>query len=164
MNPAFRIAPLALVLLPAVGLAQAQSTGAVGLEISALQPPSQGHFLTGAYVSGTYTPRLMAGRPSYAVQPYLRYVLGGSGQARPFVQYNFAPYWLQTNGGSGADAGFPTQAGDGSFAPLPTLYSPVLNGYGQGGLGSFSVGVPVRVGTGNMTVHVGGGVLGGLLR
>jgi hypothetical protein len=98
------------------------------------------------------------------VQPYLRYVLGGSGQARPFVQYNFAPYWLQTNGGAGADAAFPAQAGNGSFTPLPTMHSPVLNGYEQGGWGSFSVGVPLRLGSSPAMLHVAGSVLGGLAR
>jgi hypothetical protein len=159
-----RLALAALSSFLLVSQARAQTGGAVGLEIPAPQPPSQGHFLTGAYVSGTYTPRLMAGRPSYAVQPYLRYVLGSSGQARPFVQYNFAPYWLQTNGGPGAGPDFPAQSGNGSFAPLSTMHSPVLNGYGLGGWGSFSVGVPVRVGRGPAMLHIAGSVLGGLVR
>jgi len=172
MAPALRFALLALLLLPVPGHAQGPAAGAVGLEMPAPAAPSPGHFLTGAYVSGSYTPVLAAGGVGYAVQPYLRYVLGGAGRSRPFVQYSFSPYWAQAYGsaaalaGPGADGQFPNPA----FAPLP-LRGPAGRGYGGYGnygnystLSSFSVGVPVRVGGGALLVHVGGSLLGGLLR
>ena len=169
MKTLFRFAPLALVALPLFSHAQLRTSGAVGLEIPASPAPASGHWLAGAYVTGSYTPVLAPGLPGYGVQPYLRYVLGRGERARPFVQYNLAPYWVQAYGsaapfgGAGADGRFANPV----FTPLP-LRGPVPNSFGYngygGGLGSVSVGLPVRVGAGTMTMHVAGSLVSGLLR
>ena len=163
MTYALQILSVALVLLPLLSQAQSGTAGAVGLEIPAPAPPAQRHFLTGAYVVGNYTPLATASGYGYAVQPYLRYVLGTAGHARPFVQYSFAPYRLQAYGAGRL------YAADGAglsanpvFAPLP-LRSTSYNGYGSG-LGQLSLGVPVRVGGSPVMLHVAGNVLSGLLR
>ncbi|GAB3875218.1 hypothetical protein GCM10028824_30060 [Hymenobacter segetis] len=156
----FRVAPLALVLLPLLSRAQAGSAAALGLEIPAPAPPSQGHFLAGAYVVGNYTP--LPATAGYAMQPYLRYQLGSSptGRPRPFVQYSFIPYRLQGPGAGmlyNPDA-FPTNSG---FAPLAQRPSPF--GYGSpsnyGGLGAFSVGIPMQIGRGSAVLHIGGSLV-----
>jgi hypothetical protein len=152
----FRAAPLALVLLPLLGHAQANTAGMVGLEIPAPPPPMKGHFLTGAYVVGNYTP-----------QPYLRYQLGSSakGRPRPFVQYSFIPYRLQGNGAGMLynPDGLPLNPG---FAPLAQRPAP-FGGYGNtsnyGGLGAFSVGIPMQIGRGSAVLNLGGDILTGLL-
>lgn len=168
--PAFRhLAPLALLALPFLSHAQVQSAGAVGLEVPALAAPSQGHLLAGAYVSGNYSPILATGVAGYAVQPYLRYVLGKGDRARPFVQYSLSPYWVQAYGSAAPlRPGTEGQVLNPAFAPLGLRNAPGTGygyGYGSyGGLGSFSVGMPVRIGAGSMMVHVGGSVLSGLLR
>jgi hypothetical protein len=166
----FRVAPLALVLLPLLSRAQAVPA-ALGLEIPAPAPPTKGHFLSGAYVVGAYTPLPTTSGYSYAMQPYLRYQLGSSakGRPRPFVQYSFIPYRLQGPGTGmlyNPDA-FPTNAG---FAPLAQRPSPF--GYGStsnyGGLGAFSVGIPMQIGRGSAVLNIGGelikGMVGGPLR
>ncbi|MGY3090694.1 hypothetical protein ACVWYF_003755 [Hymenobacter sp. UYAg731] len=159
----FRIAPLALVLLPLLSPAQTRTTAALGLEIPAPAPPSQGHFLTGAYVVGNYTPLPTASGYSYAMQPYLRYQLGSSakGRPRPFVQYSFVPYRLQGNG-----AGMLYNPGDAllnpGFAPLAQRPAP-FGGYGSpsnyGGLGAFSVGIPMQIGRGSAVLNIGGSLV-----
>ena len=169
MKTLLRIAPLALVVLPLFSQAQQRAGSAVGLELPASAAPARGHWLAGAYVTGSYSPVLAPGMAGYGVQPYLRYVLGRGERARPFVQYSLAPYWVRAHGSAapfgsaGADGGF----GNPAFAPLG-LRGPVPNGFGYngygGGLGSVSVGVPVRVGSGTMTVHVAGSLMSGLLR
>ncbi|MCC3151714.1 hypothetical protein Q3A66_01185 [Hymenobacter sp. BT770] len=167
MKTLFCMAPLAL--LPLLGQAQTKPTGAVALEIPSPAAPTQGHFLTGAYVVGSYTP-LSAAVPGfgYAVQPYLRYQLSSAkGRAGAFVQYSFSPYQLQAYGanplyGPGGEALPPNP----SYAPLPLRngYSNgYYNGYGRS-VGALSVGVPVRLGNGSATLHIAGTVLGGLLR
>lgn len=168
MKPTFRLALLALLLVPAAGHAQVRTSSAMGLEVPASRPPASGHWLTGSYVSSSYAPMLAPGQMGYGVQPYLRYVLGRGERARPFVQYNLSPYWVRAYGGAApfgtteADGGFRNPA----FAPLP-LRGPLPNGFGYngygGGLGSVSVGVPVRVGTGAVIVHVAGSLVSGLL-
>jgi hypothetical protein len=167
MKKTIFIVPLALVLLPFLSQAQRRPMSAVGLETPAPRAPSQGHFLTGVYVSGGYTPVLTAGAPGYAIQPYLRYVLGpAAGRARPFVQYNLSPYWVQAYGSAAplGGVGAEGQLANPAFAPLASQGAPA-GAYGYGGsLGSFSVGMPVRVGGSSMLFHVGGGVLSGLLR
>lgn len=164
MPVAFRCAPLALVLWPALSWAQLSPSGGLGLEYPAPKPPSQGHFLTGAYVSVSYTPLPTAASAGYSVQPYLRYVLGEGKQARPFVQYTFVPFWVQRGYGSTAALGpggveLPTNPG---FAPVAPL-NPAYNGspFNSSGL---SVGMPVRVGGRSMMLNVAGNVLGGFLR
>ena len=170
MRNLFRFALLALVLLPFLSHAQAGATGALGLEIPAPAPPTKGHFLTGAYVVGNYTPLPNTTSYGYAMQPYLRYELGSSakGRRRPFVQYSFAPYRLQGYGAgtlyNPETAGLPVNPG---FAPLaqrnaPFGYGPNTSNYG--GLGGFSVGIPMRIGNGSAMLNIGGSVLGGLLR
>ena len=162
----FRVAPLALILLPLLSRAQTRTTAAIGLEIPAPAPPTRGHFLSGAYVIGNYTPLPTASGYSYALQPYLRYQLGSSakGRPRPFVQYSFVPYRLQGNGAGmlyNPDA-FPTNAG---FAPLAQRPSPF--GYGSpsnyGGMGAFSVGIPMQVGRSSAVLNLGGSVVEGML-
>ena len=157
------IIQFALLALPFLAQAQVYSTGGVGLEVPAPVAPRQGHFMAGAYVSGSYAPVLATGAVGYSVQPYLRYVLGNGERARAFVQYNLSPYLVQAYGsaapltGPGAEGRFANPL----FAPLP-LRGP--GGYGgPGGLGSLSVGVPVRVGGGSMMVHVAGSLVSGLL-
>ncbi|GAA3979160.1 hypothetical protein [Hymenobacter antarcticus] len=160
------IIQLALLMLPLLTQAQVLSTGGVGLEFPAPAAPRQGHFLAGAYVSGSYAPVLATGAVGYSVQPYLRYVLGTGERARAFVQYNLSPYLVQAYGsaaplaGPGAEGRFANPL----FAPLP-LRGPAGYGYNtySSGLGSLSVGVPVRVGGGSMMVHVGGSLVSGLL-
>lgn len=163
MLVAFRFAPLALILWPALSWAQLSPTGGLGLEYPAPAPPSQGHFLTGAYVSAGYTPLPTAGA-GYSVQPYLRYVLGEGRRARPFVQYTFVPFWVQRGYGSTAALGpggveLPTTPG---FAPVAPL-NPAYNGSSLT-MSGLSVGVPVRVGGRSMMLNVAGNVLGGFLR
>ena len=167
-----RLTPLALALLFAFGHARAQSTAAIGLEVPAPAPPREGHLLTGAYVSGNYSPVLMPGGPGYAVQPYLRYVLGREGRARPYVQYNFAAYGVQAYG-SAAPWGTPGSEGSSAnpaFAPLPMRGAVAgQHGYsGYGGLGGLSVGIPVQIARTPLMLNVGGNVLqmltGGTLR
>lgn len=161
------IIQLALLILPLLTQAQMGSTGGIGLEVPAPAAPRQGHFLAGAYVSGNYTPVLTMGMVGYAVQPYLRYVLGNGERARAFVQYNLSPYLVQAYGsaaplaGPGAEARFANPL----FAPLPLRGPAGYGGYNSygGGLGNLSVGVPMRVGSGSMMVHVGGSLVGGLL-
>lgn len=165
MKTLLRLAPLALLALPHFGHAQAGS--AVGLEIPAAAVPASGHWLAGAYVTGSYSPGLAPGLAGYGVQPYLRYVLGHGERARPFVQYSLAPYWVQPYGGAAPFGGSEARAATPAFSPLGLL-GPVPNGFGYngygGGLGSVSMGLPVRVGGGTMTVHVAGSLVSGLLR
>ncbi|WP_216679715.1 hypothetical protein [Hymenobacter siberiensis] len=167
MKTLLRFAPLALVALPLFSHAQQRGGSAVGLEIPASPAPATGHWLAGAYVTGSYAPVLAPGLAGYSVQPYLRYVLGKGERARPFVQYSLSPYWVQPYGSYAPFGGADGSSGNPVFAPLP-LRGAVpnsfnYNGYG-GGLGSLSVGMPVRVGSGTMTVHVAGSLLSGLLR
>ena len=159
----FRVAPLALVLLPFLSAAQTGAGAVVGLEIPAPAPPTKGHFLTGAYVVGNYTPLPTTAGYSYAMQPYLRYQLGSSakGRPRPFIQYSFMPYRLQGNGAGmlyNPDA-FPTNPG---FAPLAQRAAP-FGGYGNtgnyGGLGAFSVGIPMQIGRGSAVLNIGGALV-----
>ena len=161
------IIQLTLLALPLLTQAQVLSTGGVGLEVPAPAAPRQGHFLAGSYVSGNYTPVLATGARGYAVQPYLRYVLGSSERARAFVQYNLAPYLMQAYGPAGPLAGPGAEArlANPLFAPLPLRGPAGYGGYGSygGGLGNLSVGVPVRVGSGSMMVHMGGSLVGQLL-
>ncbi|WP_210513870.1 hypothetical protein [Hymenobacter terricola] len=168
MTTVFRIASLALVSLPFLSHAQTGTGAALGLEIPAPAPPSRGHFLTGAYVVGNYTPLPTTSSYGYGVQPYLRYQLGSSatGRPRPFVQYTFIPYRLQGNGAGmlyNPDAALPLNPG---FAPLAQRAAPF--GYGNtsnyGGLGAFSVGIPMRIGNGSAELSVGGSIVEGLLR
>ena len=168
MTSALRLAPLALVAFPFLSYAQTGAASAVGLELPAPAPPSRGHFLTGTYVVGNYSPLATASGYGYGVQPYLRYQFGSSptGRLRPFVQYSFASYRLPAYGtgplygpeGSGQPANL-------AFAPLPTPNTPYGNGlYGSyGGLGAFSVGVPMQVGRSSAVLNVGGTLLQGLL-
>ncbi|GAB3680373.1 hypothetical protein GCM10027594_35920 [Hymenobacter agri] len=160
----FRFAPLALVVLSLPGHAQRGAGSAVGLEIPAPAPPTKGHFLAGTYVVSSYAPTA-AGYGygyGYGVQPYLRYQLGSSatGRPRPFVQYTFVPYRPQgfgTGPGYGFD-GLPANAG---FAPLAQQAVPT--GYGgagsYGGLGAFSVGIPMRIGAGSAVLNIGGALV-----
>lgn len=166
MAPFFRLAPLALLLLPFAGHAQ---SGALGLEGPAPAAPTKGHFLAGAYAVGNYAPLPTSTAYGYGVQPYLRYQLGTSatGRPRPFVQYTFAPYRLPAYGAGapyGPEGGaLPANAG---FAPLALrngAYNNIYNGYGNG-LGTVSVGVPVRIGSGSAVLSVGGSVTSSLLR
>ena len=169
MTALFRLAPLALLLLPSLSHAQAGTAGVVGLEIPAPAPPSQGHFLTGTYVVGAYSPLPVAAGYGYGVQPYLRYQLGSGakGRLRPYVQYSFTPYRMSTYatgplyGPEGA--GLPASPGFSPLAARPTPYGyPYANGYG--GLGAFSVGIPMRIGRSSAVVSVGGAVLEGFLK
>ena len=168
MKTLLRFAPLALVALPLFSHAQRTGT-VVGLEIPASAPPASGHWLAGTYVTGSYTPVLAPGQAGYGMQPYLRYVLGRGERARPFVQYSLAPYWVRAYGSAApfGSAGTDGRFGNPLFSPLgmrgPVPNSFGYNGYG-GGLGSVSVGLPVRVGGGTMTVHVAGSLVSGLLR
>ncbi len=95
LAPSLRIASFLLLLTPFAG--HAQSSG-IGLEIPAPAAPSKGRFLAGAYATGGYVPLAAPTAYGYGVQPYLRYQLGTSatGRPRPFVQYTFAPYRLQS--------------------------------------------------------------------
>lgn len=164
MLPMLRLAPLVLTLLPLLSPAQTRPSAALGLEIPAPTPPTKGHFLAGAYVVGNYTP--LANSSSYgygyAMQPYLRYQLASSatGRPRPFVQYSFVPYRLQGPGTGmlyNPDA-FPTNPG---FAPLAQRPAPF--GYGStsnyGGLGAFSVGIPMKIGRSSAVLDIGGALL-----
>ncbi|MBH8559577.1 hypothetical protein [Hymenobacter negativus] len=157
-----RLAPLALLLLPLLSHAQTRSA-ALGLEIPAPAPPTKGHFLSGAYVVGNYTPLPTASGYGYAMQPYLRYQLGSSatGRPRPFVQYTFVPYRLQGPGTGmlyNPDA-LPTNTG---FSPLAQRPVP-FGGYGgtsnYGGLGAFSVGIPMQIGRGSAVLNIGGSLV-----
>ena len=166
MKTLLRLAPLALAGLPLFSRAQQRTGSAVGLEIPAPTAPTGRHWLAGTYVTSSYSPVLAPGLAGYGVQPYLRYALGRGERARPFVQYNLAPYWVRANsgavpfGGAGADGGLANPA----FAPLG-LRGPVPNSFGYGGgLGSVSVGLPVRIGSGTMMVHVASSLVSGLLR
>ena len=167
MKTLLRFAPLALVALPLFSQAQLRGSSAVGLEIPASAAPASGHWLAGTYVTGSYSPVLAPGLAGYGVQPYLRYVLGKGERTRPFVQYSLAPYWVRPYGSYAPFGGVDGRPGNPAFAPLP-LRGPVPNSFGYngygGGLGSLSVGVPVRVGGSTMTVHLAGSLLSGLLR
>ena len=163
MSYFFRIAPLALVLLPLLSRAQAGSAGMVGLEIPAPAPPTKGHFLSGAYVVGNYTPLPTASGYSYAMQPYLRYQLGSSakGRPRPFVQYSFVPYRLQGNG-AGLLYNPDNALLNPGFAPLaqrPAAFGGYGNASNYGGLGAFSVGIPMQIGRGTAVLNIGGELL-----
>ena len=170
MPSTLRFAPLALLLLPTLGHAQAGSTSAIGLEIPAPAPPSKGHFLTGAYVVGAYSPLPTTAGYGYGVQPYLRYQLGSSatGRRRPFVQYSFAPYRVPSYGAGqfyGPDGA--ALAGNPGFAPLALRNAPPYGATpyrSYGGLGAFSVGIPMRIGNGSAMLNVGGSIAEGLLR
>ena len=160
MKTLFRFAPLALLALPLPGHAQRSTGSAVGLEIPAPAPPTKGHFLAGTYVVSNYAPA--AAGSGYGVQPYLRSQLGSSatGRPRPFVQYTFMPYRPQYNGtgpGYSPDV-LPANAG---FAPLAQRSVPL--GYGSaggyGGLGAFSVGIPMRIGGGSAVLNIGGALV-----
>ena len=94
MKTHLRFAPLALVALPLFSQAQQRVSSAsaarqqrvssasaarqqrvssaVGLEIPASAAPASGHWLSGAYVTGSYSPVLAPGLAGYGVQPYLR--------------------------------------------------------------------------------------------
>jgi hypothetical protein len=166
MTSAVRLSPLALLLLPLLGHAQPGRASAVGLEVPAPAPPSRGHFLAGSYVVGPYSALPLNSGYGYGVQPFLRYQLGSGSSRRPYVQYSFAPYRLSTYGASqfaGADAGaLPANAG---FAPL-ALRNSLLGAlpYGSyGGLGAFSVGIPMQLGRSSAMLNVGGALLQGLL-
>lgn len=168
MSGLLRFAPLALLALPTLSHAQAGATGAIGLEIPAPSPPAKGHFLTGAYAVGAYSPLPVASGYGYGVQPFLRYQLGSGtkGRLRPYVQYSFAPYRIQAYGpGSiyGADTPFlPVNPGFAPLAPRNVPYGyPYASGYG--GLGAFSVGIPMHIGNGSAMLNVGGSIVGGLL-
>jgi hypothetical protein len=168
MPATLRLAPMALLLLPMLSHAQAGSGSAIGLEIPAPAPPSKGHFLTGAYVVGAYSPLPTTAGYGYGVQPYLRYQLGSSatGRLRPFVQYSFMPYRIPSYGAGqfyGPDGG--ALAGNPGFAPLALRNAPYAGQpYGSyGGLGAFSVGIPMRIGNGSAMLNVGGSIIGGLL-
>ncbi len=168
MTSALRIAPLVLVLFPFLSYAQTGAARAVGVELPAPALPSRGHFLTGTYVIGNYSPLATASGYGYGVQPYLRYQFGSSptGRPRPFVQYSFPSYHLPAYGtgplygpeGSGRPANL-------AFAPLPTPNTPYgYDMYGSyGGLGALSVGVPMQVGRSSAVLNVGGTLLQGLL-
>lgn len=168
MKMLLRVAPLALVALPFFSHAQAGTAGAIGLEFPAPAPPSRGHFLAGTYVVGAYSPLPTASGYGYGVQPYLRYQLGSgpTSRRRPFVQYSFASYRMSPYG-TGPLYG-PEGAGLAAnpvFAPLASRNTPY--GYGpygnNGGLGAFSVGIPVQVGRSSAMLNVGGTLLQGLL-
>lgn len=172
MTTRYWIALLALALLPLLSQAQ-QPFSAIGLEMPAPAAPAQSHFLTGTYMVGAYTPLPTTTGYGYGygygVQPYLRYELGrgANGRPRPYVQYNFDPYRLQ---GYGAGTRYSSEAamlGSSGFSPLaqrnaPFGYGPTTGNYG--GLGGFSVGIPMRIGNGSAMLNIGGSVLGGLLR
>ena len=160
-----RVAPLALVLLPMLGLAQVRSLSAVGLEIPAPASPKQGHFLTGTYVSRGHTPALATnGAGSYTVQPYLRYVLGPGNRLRPFVQYSLPPFRVQ----QGYGRAFPLYGpggGEPSFNPSPAPFvarNLAYSGVSYGGLGVFSVGISMHTVRGSVLLDLGGSVLSGM--
>lgn len=160
MNTLLRLAPLALLALPYFGHAQARAGSAVGLEVPAPAPPVRGHFLAGTYVVSNYVPT--AAGYGYGVQPYLRYQLGSSatGRPRPFVQYTFMPYRPQGFGAS-PGYGFDALPANTGFAPLAQQAVPT--GYGSaggyGGLGAFSVGIPMRIGGGSAVLNIGGALV-----
>lgn len=168
MKDFLRLAPLALVALPVLSHAQAGAAGAIGLELPAPAPPSKGHFLTGTYVVGAYSPLATASGYGYGVQPYLRYQFGSSatGRLRPFVQYSFVSYRLPAYGTGSLygpeGSGLPANP---AFAPLAARNTPYSYGsYGSyGGLGAFSVGIPMQLGRGSAVLNVGGALLQGLL-
>ena len=168
MTSALRIAPLALVAFPFLSYAQTGAASAVGLAFPAPAPPSRGHFLTGTYVVGNYSPLATASGYGYGVQPYLRYQLGSSasGRPRPYVQYSFTSYRMAAyaTGPLYGPEGAGLSANSG-FAPLGARNVPDgYNGYGNnGGLGAFSVGIPMRIGNGSAVLSVGGSVVGSLL-
>lgn len=158
----------ALTLLPALALAQQPlATPGLGLEFPARASSGPGRFSSGAYVSGNYVLRPAAGVVGYAVQPYVRYLLGRPGRVQPFIQYNFAAYRVQAYGSlvPTYTPGGPELPANPSFAPL-ALRNPAYGaGQGLGGVGALSVGVPVRLGTGaSMMLNVSGNVLPWLLR
>lgn len=169
MAALFRLAPLALLLLPSLSHAQAGTAGIIGLEIPAPAPARQGHFLTGTYVVGACSPLPIASGYGYGVQPYLRYQLGSgaTGRLRPYVQYSSAPYRMSYATGplyGPEGAGLPANPG---FLPLaartaPYGYGPYASGYG--GLGAFSVGIPMQIGRSSAVLSVGGAVLEGFLK
>ena len=156
-----RVAPLALLLFPLLGRAQVPPTAAVGLEIPASAPPKTGHFLTGAYVASGYMPALATSSTGYIVQPYLRCVLGTGNRARPFVQYSFTPFRVQQGYGST----FPLCRPDWVELPSNPDFAPFMarnlaySGMGYGGLGAFSVGIPMHTVRGSVLLDLGGSVL-----
>ena len=166
MTALLRIAPLALLACPARSHAQSGVVNAVGLEVPA--PSSRGHFLTGSYVVGAYSPLPASSGSGYGVQPFLRYQLGSraAGRARPYLQYSFLPYRVPAYGAgqlAGPDA--TGQHAHPGFAPLALRNAPYGSlPYGSyGGLGSFSVGIPMQLGRNSAMLNVGGAVLQGLL-
>ncbi|WP_201982668.1 hypothetical protein [Hymenobacter rubidus] len=170
MPAPLRFAPLALLVFPTLGYAQAGAASVIGLEIPAPTAPRQGHFLSGAYVVGAYTPLPTAGYGyGYGVQPYLRYQLGSSdrGRLRPYVQYSFTPYRMAAYAAGpfyGPEgAGLSANPG---FAPLAARNAPYGTPYanGCGGLGTFSVGIPMQIGRSSAVLNVGGAVLEGFLK
>ncbi|MBF9141489.1 hypothetical protein [Hymenobacter properus] len=167
MTSALRLSPLALLLLPLLGQAQTGATSSIGLELPAPAPPSRGHFLTGAYVVGTYSALPLSSSYGYGVQPFLRYQWGsGTSSRRPYVQYSFAPYRMPTYSAgqfAGTDAAArPANAG---FAPLAFRQAPLgALPYGSyGGLGAFSVGIPMQIGRSSAVLNVTGTIVQGLL-
>lgn len=164
-----RSAPLVLMALPIFSHAQTGTDSTMGLEIPAPAPPSKGHFLTGAYVVGAYSPLPTTAGYGYGVQPYLRYQLGSNdkGRRRPFVQYNFAPYRMPPYGAGqfyGADGAALT--GNPGITPLALRNAPPYGAApyaGYGGLGAFSVGIPMQIGNGSAMLNVGGTLIGDLL-
>ena len=167
MTIVLRVAPLALLLLPSLSQAQTGAGSAVGLEIPAPAPPRHGHFLTGTYVVGNYSPLPTSAGYGYNVQPYLRYQLASSpsGRLRPYLQYSFTSYRMASYatgplyGPEGA--GLPATPG---FAPLALRSTPYGPGsYGYGGLGAFSVGIPMQLGRSSALLNIGGEILTGLL-
>jgi hypothetical protein len=164
MTTILRLFPLALLLSPLPGHAQAGATSSIGLEVPAPAPPSRSHFLTGAYVVGTYSTLPLSSGYGYGVQPFLRYQLGSgtSSRRRPYVQYSFAPYRMPTYGAgqfAGADASLPANAG---FAPLALRQAPT-GALPYGGLGAFSVGIPMQIGRSSAVLNVTGTIVQGLL-
>ena len=160
----FRVAPLALVLLPLLSPAQMRTAAALGLEIPAPAPPRQGQLLAGAYVVGNYTPLPTAPGFGYAMQPYLRYQLGNSpkGRLRPFVQYSFAPYRVSAYGAGpryGNEAALPAGPGFAPLAARNVSYGPYNGADSYGGLGAFSVGIPMQIGRGTAVLNLGGALL-----
>jgi hypothetical protein len=172
MPTVLRLAPLTTLLalpllaLPLLGYAQTGGS-AIGLEIPAPAPPSKGHFLTGAYVVGAYSPLPATAGYGYGVQPYLRYQLGSgaTGRQRPFVQYSFAPYRVPSYGAGpryGPDG--TALASNPGFAPLALRNAPPYGAAPYGGLGAFSVGIPMRIGNGSAMLNLGGSIAEGLLK
>ena len=160
MHPSAFVAPLALMSLPLWCPAQAgQPAAATGLEIPTPTLPNQGYFLTGAYVSGFYSSRLAGGGAGYAGQSYRRYFPGAAGRARPFSQHRFSSFWVRP-----AYAGAAGPFGPGGELPATLVSAPLRpSDRPCGGLGAFSVGIPLRHGPRSVLLNQGGSVLGELL-